>query len=62
MLYMTLMMVAPMVVLMVLAMGHMFPSKKANAALILGQLRYSPDHLPSSARKQRSAIQHSSDR
>ena len=38
MLYMTLMMVAPMVVLMVLAMGHMFPSKKANAALILGSV------------------------
>ena len=34
MLYMTMMMVAPMVVLMILAMGHMFPSKAANIALI----------------------------
>lgn len=34
MFYMTLMMVAPMVVLMILAMKHMFPSKAANAALI----------------------------
>lgn len=38
MLYMTLMMVAPMVVLMILAMRHMFPSKAANTALILGSL------------------------
>lgn len=38
MLYMTLMMVAPMVVLMVLAMRHMFPSKALNAALIVGSL------------------------
>ena len=38
MIYMTLMMVAPMVVLMVLAMGHMFPSKAANATLLLGSL------------------------
>ena len=36
MLYMTLMMVAPMVVLMILAMRHMFPSKAANAALLVG--------------------------
>ena len=36
MLYMTLMMVAPMVMLMVLAMSHMFPSKAANTALLLG--------------------------
>lgn len=35
MLYMTLMMVAPMVVLMLLAMRHMFPSARANAALIV---------------------------
>lgn len=34
--YMTLMMVAPMVVLMILAMRHMFPSKRANAALLAG--------------------------
>lgn len=34
MFYMTLMMVAPMVVLMILAMKHMFPSKTANVALI----------------------------
>ena len=32
--YMALMMVAPMVALMILAMRHMFPSKGANAALI----------------------------
>lgn len=36
MLYMTLMMVAPMVVLMILAMRHMFPSKAANTALLAG--------------------------
>lgn len=36
MLYMTLMMVAPMVVLMILAMRHMFPSKAANNALLAG--------------------------
>ena len=36
MLYMTLMMVAPMVVLMIVAMPHMFPSKRANAALLVG--------------------------
>lgn len=35
---MTLMMVAPMVVLMILAMSHMFPSKTANAALLIGSL------------------------
>lgn len=34
MFYMTLMMVAPMVVLMILAMLHMFPSKPANVLLI----------------------------
>jgi uncharacterized protein (DUF305 family) len=34
MFYMTLMMVAPMVVLMILAMQHMFPSKAANLALL----------------------------
>lgn len=34
--YMTLMMVAPMVVLMILAMRHMFPSKRLNAALLAG--------------------------
>jgi uncharacterized protein (DUF305 family) len=33
MLYMTLMMVAPMVVLMIAAMRHMFPSIRANAAI-----------------------------
>ena len=36
MLYMTLMMVAPMVALMVLTMGHMFPSSAANTALLVG--------------------------
>jgi uncharacterized protein (DUF305 family) len=36
MLYMTLMMVAPMVVLMILAMRHMFPSRPANNALLIG--------------------------
>lgn len=36
MFYMTLMMVAPMVVLMVLAMKHMFPSKALNALVVLG--------------------------
>lgn len=35
-LYMTFMMVAPMVVLMILAMGHMFPSKRLNALLLGG--------------------------
>lgn len=35
MLYMTLMMVAPMVVLMILAMGHMFPSRPVNTALLI---------------------------
>ena len=34
MVYMTLMMVAPMVVLMILAMGRMFPHKRANAAIL----------------------------
>lgn len=34
MVYMTLMMVAPMVVLMILAMGHMFPDRRANAAIL----------------------------
>ena len=38
MLYMTLMMVSPMVVLMILAMRHMFPSKAANIALIAASL------------------------
>jgi uncharacterized protein (DUF305 family) len=32
--YMTLMMVAPMVVLMILAMGSMFPAKRANVAIL----------------------------
>lgn len=36
MLYMTLMMVAPMVVLMILTMRHMFPSNGLNAALLAG--------------------------
>lgn len=36
MLYMTLMMVAPMLVLMILAMRDMFPSKVLNAALLIG--------------------------
>jgi uncharacterized protein (DUF305 family) len=35
MLYMTLMMVAPMVVLMILAMKHMFASRTANLAIIV---------------------------
>ena len=34
MVYMTLMMVAPMVVLMILAMKHMFPNKGANVAIL----------------------------
>jgi uncharacterized protein (DUF305 family) len=34
MFYMTLMMVAPMVVLMILAMAHMFKSKAANVSLL----------------------------
>ncbi|KQX24280.1 hypothetical protein ASD39_25480 [Sphingomonas sp. Root50] len=38
MLYMTLMMIAPMVALMILAMRHMFPSRGANAALLLGSV------------------------
>lgn len=38
MFYMTLMMVAPMVVLMILAMRHMFPSKGANTALLAGSI------------------------
>lgn len=38
MFYMTLMMVAPMVVLMILAMRHMFPSKGVNAALLAGSI------------------------
>jgi FtsH-binding integral membrane protein len=36
MVYMTLMMLAPMVVLMILAMRHMFPSRAANNALLVG--------------------------
>ncbi len=36
MFYMTLMMVSPMVVLMVLAMRDMFPSKRLNTLLLLG--------------------------
>lgn len=36
MVYMTLMMVAPMVVLMIVAMRDMFPSKAMNAALLIG--------------------------
>ncbi|MBN9555424.1 MAG: DUF305 domain-containing protein [Alphaproteobacteria bacterium] len=36
MLYMTLMMVAPMVVLMVVAMRDMFPSKRLNTILLVG--------------------------
>lgn len=38
MVYMTLMMVAPMVVLMILAMGHMFLSRTANIAIITGSV------------------------
>lgn len=38
MLYMTLMMVAPMVVLMILPMRHMFPSKATNISLIAAAL------------------------
>lgn len=36
MFYMTLMMVAPMVVLMILAMRDMFPSKQLNTILLIG--------------------------
>jgi hypothetical protein len=42
MVYMTLMMLAPMVLLMVLAMRHMFPSKAANNG-------WSPDRSSSSS-------------
>ncbi|MEO7689039.1 MAG: DUF305 domain-containing protein [Sphingomonas sp.] len=38
MFYMTLMMVAPMVVLMILAMRHMFPARAVNAALLAGSV------------------------
>lgn len=38
MFYMTLMMIAPMVVLMILAMRDMFPSKALNAALLVGSV------------------------
>lgn len=38
MVYMTLMMVAPMVVLMILAMRHMFPSKTTNGILLAGSI------------------------
>ena len=38
MFYMTLMMVAPMVVLMILAMRHMFQSRAANMALVAAAL------------------------
>ena len=38
MLYMTLMMVAPMVVLMILAMRDMFPSKVLNSVLLIGSV------------------------
>ena len=38
MVYMTLMMVAPMVVLMILAMRDMFPSKAWNTALLIGSV------------------------
>ncbi|WP_066660878.1 MULTISPECIES: DUF305 domain-containing protein [unclassified Sphingomonas] len=36
--YMTLMMVTPMIVLMIVAMPHMFPSRRANGLLLLGSL------------------------
>lgn len=36
MFYMTAMMVTPMIVLMIVAMPHMFPSRRANAALLVG--------------------------
>jgi len=36
MLYMTLMMATPMIVLMILAMPHMFPSRALNIALLAG--------------------------
>jgi hypothetical protein len=38
MFYMTLMMVAPMVVLMILSMRHMFASTRANAAIVIGSV------------------------
>lgn len=38
MFYMTLMMVTPMVVMMILAMRHMFPSKTANNALLIASV------------------------
>ena len=39
MLYMALMMVTPMVVLMIVAMPHMFPSKRANARRLMTSCR-----------------------
>jgi uncharacterized protein (DUF305 family) len=38
MFYMTLMMVAPMVVLMILSMGYMFASTRANTAIVIGSV------------------------
>lgn len=38
MFYMTLMMVTPMVVLMIVAMRDMFPSKRKNAVLLIGSV------------------------
>lgn len=37
-LYMTLMMVSPMLVLMILGMRHMFPSRKANWTILAGSV------------------------
>lgn len=38
MLYMALMMVTPMIVLMIVAMPNMFPSKRANGILLVGSI------------------------
>jgi len=38
MFYMALMMATPMIVLMIVAMPHMFPSKRANATLLVGSV------------------------
>src|SRR3546814_21025671 len=45
MFYMTLMMVSPMVVLMVLAMRDMFPSKRLNTLLLLGTTEIGRAHV-----------------
>jgi hypothetical protein len=57
MLYMTVMMVAPMVVLMIMAMPHLFPSRGANTAILAGAIIVSsaacPDPHPDDDRRSR---------